>query len=108
MRFLLTVLSTVAVTTTPTKQLTLLFTFYRNLRLYQTFSNNINNHTITIIIVMSAAKETVILAYSGGLDTSCILVWLLEKGYRVIPCMVSRRRRLLYFTLKMLTNFIRI
>jgi len=38
---------------------------------------------------MSAAKETVILAYSGGLDTSCILVWLLEKGYRVIPCMVN-------------------
>jgi len=38
---------------------------------------------------MSSAKETVILAYSGGLDTSCILVWLLEKGYRVIPCMVD-------------------
>jgi len=40
---------------------------------------------------MSAAggKETVILAYSGGLDTSCILVWLLEKGFRVIPCMVD-------------------
>jgi len=38
---------------------------------------------------MSVTKETVILAYSGGLDTSCILVWLLEKGYRVIPCMVD-------------------
>ncbi|KAL4216719.1 Adenylosuccinate synthetase [Mactra antiquata] len=26
----------------------------------------------------------VILAYSGGLDTSCILVWLLEQGYEVV------------------------
>lgn len=30
------------------------------------------------------AKEKVILAYSGGLDTSVILKWLLEKGYEVI------------------------
>ncbi|MGI5914518.1 MAG: argininosuccinate synthase, partial [Bacteroidales bacterium] len=29
-------------------------------------------------------KEKVILAYSGGLDTSVILKWLLEKGYEVI------------------------
>ncbi|XP_057377183.1 argininosuccinate synthase-like [Daphnia carinata] len=29
-------------------------------------------------------NERVILAYSGGLDTSCILVWLIEKGYDVI------------------------
>ena len=29
------------------------------------------------------AKERVCLAYSGGLDTSCILAWLLEKGYEV-------------------------
>lgn len=29
-------------------------------------------------------KEKVILAYSGGLDTSVILVWLVEKGYEVI------------------------
>jgi len=28
-------------------------------------------------------KEKVILAYSGGLDTSVILAWLLEKGYQV-------------------------
>jgi len=35
------------------------------------------------------AKDTLILAYSGGLDTSCILKWLLEKGFRVIPCMVD-------------------
>ena len=25
-------------------------------------------------------KEKVVLAYSGGLDTSVILVWLVEKG----------------------------
>ncbi|XP_076821300.1 argininosuccinate synthase-like [Clavelina lepadiformis] len=30
------------------------------------------------------SKGTVVLAYSGGLDTSCILVWLLEQGYEVI------------------------
>ncbi|XP_031359398.1 argininosuccinate synthase [Photinus pyralis] len=29
-------------------------------------------------------RERVILAYSGGLDTSCILKWLLEKDYEVI------------------------
>ncbi len=29
-------------------------------------------------------KEKIILAYSGGLDTSCILKWLVEKGYDVI------------------------
>ena len=30
------------------------------------------------------AKDKVILAYSGGLDTSVILVWLVEKGFDVI------------------------
>jgi argininosuccinate synthase len=29
-------------------------------------------------------KERVVLAYSGGLDTSCILQWLIDKGYEVI------------------------
>ncbi len=29
-------------------------------------------------------KEKVVLAYSGGLDTSCILKWLLDKNYEVI------------------------
>lgn len=33
-------------------------------------------------------KEKVILAYSGGLDTSVILKWLMYKGYRVI-CFVG-------------------
>lgn len=32
----------------------------------------------------NTGKEKVVLAYSGGLDTSVILVWLVEKGYEVI------------------------
>ncbi|VVC00314.1 Argininosuccinate synthase [uncultured archaeon] len=31
-----------------------------------------------------AEKKKVVLAYSGGLDTSCILKWLVDKGYEVI------------------------
>lgn len=34
-------------------------------------------------------QETVMLAYSGGLDTSCILKWLLEKNYKVICYMAN-------------------
>lgn len=30
------------------------------------------------------ATKRVVLAYSGGLDTSCILVWLKEQGYEVV------------------------
>lgn len=33
--------------------------------------------------------EKVLLAYSGGLDTSCILKWLLDKGYEVICFMAD-------------------
>ena len=29
-------------------------------------------------------EEKVVLAYSGGLDTSVILKWLIDKGYEVI------------------------
>eukprot|EP00128_Syssomonas_multiformis_P013741 Colp12_sorted_trinity150504_noHs@35663 len=38
---------------------------------------------------MSGAKEKVILAYSGGLDTSVILKWLLLEGYEVICYMAD-------------------
>ncbi|KAK9392305.1 Neuronal calcium sensor 1 [Crotalus adamanteus] len=38
---------------------------------------------------MSQSKGLVILAYSGGLDTSCILVWLKEQGYDVIAYMAN-------------------
>ncbi|KAG0634318.1 argininosuccinate synthase [Tuber brumale] len=34
-------------------------------------------------------KEKVCLAYSGGLDTSCILAWLLEKDYEVVCFMAD-------------------
>ncbi|XP_033732241.1 argininosuccinate synthase-like [Pecten maximus] len=33
--------------------------------------------------------KRVVLAYSGGLDTSCILVWLLEQGYRVVAFLAN-------------------
>jgi len=29
-------------------------------------------------------KEKVVLAYSGGLDTTCCIRWLHDKGFRVI------------------------
>ncbi|XP_058467559.1 argininosuccinate synthase [Malaya genurostris] len=35
------------------------------------------------------SQEKILLAYSGGLDTSCILKWLLEKGYEVICFMAD-------------------
>lgn len=35
------------------------------------------------------AKEKVVLAYSGGLDTSVILKWLLDKGYDVVCYMAD-------------------
>ena len=33
-------------------------------------------------------NRTVVLAYSGGLDTSCILVWLIEQKYDVVAFLV--------------------
>lgn len=33
---------------------------------------------------MSGKGKKVVLAYSGGLDTTCILFWLKEQGYHVI------------------------
>ncbi|KAJ1970497.1 argininosuccinate synthetase [Dimargaris xerosporica] len=38
---------------------------------------------------MAPTKGKVLLAYSGGLDTSCILVWLLEQGYEVLAYMAN-------------------
>ncbi|XP_077505557.1 argininosuccinate synthase-like [Amblyomma americanum] len=35
------------------------------------------------------SKPTVVLAYSGGLDTSCILAWLIEQGYEVVAFMAG-------------------
>uniref|UniRef100_A0A8B9P8I5 Argininosuccinate synthase n=1 Tax=Apteryx owenii TaxID=8824 RepID=A0A8B9P8I5_APTOW len=38
---------------------------------------------------MAASEGTVVLAYSGGLDTSCILVWLKEQGYDVVAFLAN-------------------
>ncbi|XP_061460109.1 argininosuccinate synthase isoform X2 [Rhineura floridana] len=38
---------------------------------------------------MSQRKGLVVLAYSGGLDTSCILVWLKEQGYEVVAYLAN-------------------
>ena len=35
-------------------------------------------------------SKKVVLAYSGGLDTTCILFWLKEQGYEVICYTVSK------------------
>jgi argininosuccinate synthase len=40
------------------------------------------------ILLEKKENNKVVLAYSGGLDTSCILKWLCEKGYEVI-CFVA-------------------
>lgn len=37
----------------------------------------------------ATAKGRVLLAYSGGLDTSCILAWLIEQGYEVYTFMAD-------------------
>lgn len=39
-------------------------------------------------LIERKGKESVVLAYSGGLDTSCILVWLIEQGFEVIAFLV--------------------
>lgn len=39
-------------------------------------------------VIERRGKESVVLAYSGGLDTSCILVWLIEHGFEVIAFLV--------------------
>ena len=39
--------------------------------------------------------ETVILAYSGGLDTSCILVWLVQEGYRKVLQLIHENSELM-------------
>jgi len=38
---------------------------------------------------VKSENRTVVLAYSGGLDTSCILVWLIEEGYEVVAFLAN-------------------
>lgn len=40
--------------------------------------------SLTLTVTMAGEKGKVLLAYSGGLDTSCILAWLIEEGYEVM------------------------
>ena len=47
-------------------------------------------------------QKAVILAYSGGLDTSCILVWLIEQGYKVVAYLVRFLNNLIDATLCLL------
>lgn len=50
-------------------------------------------------------KEKIVLAYSGGLDTSVAIKWLLEEGYDVIACCldVGERKNLDFIKEKALT-----
>lgn len=52
---------------------------------------NKNSHASVFFnrLDMDTEKKRVVLAYSGGLDTSCILVWLIEQGFDVICFCVS-------------------
>ena len=34
-------------------------------------------------------KKKVVLAYSGGLDTSCAIVWFTKQGYSVIAALID-------------------
>ena len=38
---------------------------------------------------MKQEKEKIVLAYSGGLDTSVAIAWLKNKGYDVIACCID-------------------
>ena len=44
----------------------------------------LNSSSVVAMAPSSVSKARVCLAYSGGLDTSCILRWLLDEGYGVV------------------------
>lgn len=50
------------------------------------------------------SKGTVVLAYSGGLDTSCILMWLKEQGYDVIAYLVWSQAKFTISTMCRILN----
>uniref|UniRef100_A0A4W6CWY3 Argininosuccinate synthase n=3 Tax=Lates calcarifer TaxID=8187 RepID=A0A4W6CWY3_LATCA len=52
-------------------------------------SENKQVTTTNCLFSLIMSKGTVVLAYSGGLDTSCILVWLKEQGYDVITFLAN-------------------
>lgn len=54
------------------------------------YPNTINRSSVIMSSAAASEKKgRVLLAYSGGLDTSCILVWLLEQGYEVYAFMAD-------------------
>lgn len=48
----------------------------------------------------TSQNRTVVLAYSGGLDTSCILVWLIEQKYDVVAFLVLNSKSLFEIKIK--------
>lgn len=49
----------------------------------------LKHFSVSLNFEWESCMERVLLAYSGGLDTSCILKWLIEKGYEVICFMAD-------------------
>ncbi|KAL6096839.1 ass1 [Pungitius sinensis] len=65
---------------------------FQSLRQRKTASLSHINHSLLLHLLtpgLIMSKGTVVLAYSGGLDTSCILVWLKEQGYDVIAFLAN-------------------
>ncbi|KAK2090778.1 Adenylosuccinate synthetase, partial [Saguinus oedipus] len=40
-----------------------------------------------------SSEGSVVLAYSGGLDTSCVLVWLKEQGYDITAYLTNNGQK---------------
>lgn len=58
-------------------------------RSYQDLETNSELKTQTKSVGSKMVQDKVILAYSGGLDTSCILKWFLDKNFEVICYMAN-------------------
>ena len=43
---------------------------------------------MTIFVILTDKSSNFSIS-KGGLDTSCILVWLKEKGFRVVACIAN-------------------
>ncbi|KAI8929220.1 argininosuccinate synthase [Entophlyctis helioformis] len=52
-------------------------------------TNNSSINSNSNSVPAAGSKGRVLLAYSGGLDTSCIMVWLIEQGYEVIAYLAN-------------------
>lgn len=45
--------------------------------------------TATATANTAAPKGKVVLAYSGGLDTSCLIPWLQDQGFEVVTVIAA-------------------